>query len=435
MSLAELFTDHVVWLSLASQRALQATGFETLVISAGAPHTYFADDEQAPFHPTPHFVHWCPARGPHHLLKLLPGREPELIRVVPQDYWYERAPLGDPFWVDRFRITEVPDVEAAWNTLGAVPRGAYIGNETEPAAAAGLAVNPPALTARLDWQRSYKSAYEIACLEEASSLSARGHRAASAAFLAGASEIEIHHAYVEALGVVESELPFGTIVALDEKAATLHYQGKRTVGGGRVLLIDAGAPCRGYAADVTRTHATEACDVRFVALLHGMKKLQGELCAAVRPGFGFVDLHLQAHRAIAQLLVEHAFLRVEPEEAFDLGLSRPFFPHGLGHHLGIQVHDVAGRQADPEGTPAPPPKDHPFLRNTRRMEPGQVLTIEPGLYFIPMLLEPFRAGEHSGRFDWEGIDSLAPLGGIRVEDNVLVTESGHRNLTREHLPE
>jgi Xaa-Pro dipeptidase len=82
----------------------------------------------------------------------------------------------------------------------------------------------------------------------------------------------------------------------------------------------------------------------------------------------------------------------------------------------------------------PPPEGHPYLRNTRIMEAGQVFTIEPGIYFVEMLLEPFRAGASSVDFNWPLIDQLAPFGGIRVEDNVVVTSNGHRNLTREHLP-
>jgi Xaa-Pro dipeptidase len=97
------------------------------------------------------------------------------------------------------------------------------------------------------------------------------------------------------------------------------------------------------------------------------------------------------------------------------------------------VHDVAGKQADPAGTPAPPPREHPYLRNTRTIEAGHVFTIEPGLYFIPMLLRRFRSGADTAAFDWARIDALAPFGGVRVEDNVVVTAAGPRNLTREAL--
>ena len=131
---------------------------------------------------------------------------------------------------------------------------------------------------------------------------------------------------------------------------------------------------------------------------------------------------------------EADILRATPEEAVEKGLSRAFFPHGLGHHLGIQVHDVAGKQGAPDGTPAPPPMQHPTLRTTRTIEADQVFTVEPGLYFIPMLLRPFRENEHQASFNWTLIDELTPCGGIRIEDNLLVTASGHRNLTRPHLP-
>ena len=152
------------------------------------------------------------------------------------------------------------------------------------------------------------------------------------------------------------------------------------------------------------------------------------------PGMPFGDLHHLSHLKLAALLKEHGVLDAEPEQAVELGLTRPFYPHGLGHHLGIQVHDVAGKLAGPDGSFAPPPARHPSLRTTRKIEPGHVITIEPGCYFIPMLLRPFRENGQAQHFNWKLIDELSPMGGIRIEDDVLVTATGSRNLTREQLP-
>ncbi len=202
-----------------------------------------------------------------------------------------------------------------------------------------------------------------------------------------------------------------------------------------MLLLDAGVASRGYACDITRTTTATGCDPRFVALVGQMDALERELARAAAPGRPYLDVHLQAHQGVARVLSEIGVLRVSAEEAFAKGLTRAFFPHGVGHHLGIQVHDVAGRQADPTGTPAPPPPEHPYLRNTRTIEPGQVFTIEPGIYFIPMLLRPLRGGPLASAVDWKLVDALTPFGGVRIEDNVLVTETGPRNLTREVLPD
>ncbi|WP_373184095.1 M24 family metallopeptidase, partial [Halomonas campaniensis] len=107
------------------------------------------------------------------------------------------------------------------------------------------------------------------------------------------------------------------------------------------------------------------------------------------------------------------------------GITRAFCPHGLGHLLGVQVHDVAGR-LDGVGRPLPPPAEHPALRLTRELEAGMVVTMEPGLYVIPMLLAAHRG---SPEIDWERVDRLASHGGIRIEDNVRVTGRGPDNLT------
>jgi Xaa-Pro dipeptidase len=433
MPLTELFLDHLkVRLAYAGQ-ALAAHGFDTLVISSGAPYTHFADDQEAPFHTVPHFRHYCPITGPHHVLKLRPGKKPLLVRFAPEDFWYEQLPLGNPFWLAGFDLEEAPSLEAVWAAVGRPARATYIGNEPEPALAAGMEANPAGLTACLDWGRSYKTPYEVHCLEEATVRGAKGHMAGRQAFLAGASELEIHYAFVEAVECLESELAFPSIVAQNEKGATLHYENKRSFREGQTLLLDCGARTLGYASDITRVTTAPGCDPRFKALVAGMERNQKALAAAVAPGVPFGDLHHLSHLKLAALLKEHGILDAGPEQAVDLGLTRPFYPHGLGHHLGIQVHDVAGKLAGPDGSFAPPPARHPTLRTTRTIEPGQVITIEPGCYFIPMLLQPFRENGQGQRFNWKLIDQLSPLGGIRIEDDVLVTATGSRNLTREQL--
>jgi Xaa-Pro dipeptidase len=119
------------------------------------------------------------------------------------------------------------------------------------------------------------------------------------------------------------------------------------------------------------------------------------------------------------------------EEALALGLTSTFFPHGLGHLLGLQVHDVAGFAASETGGRIERPEGHPFLRLTRVLQPGMVVTIEPGLYFIDSLLSRLRASDHARHIDWTRVEALAPFGGIRIEDDVVCTTDAPENLSRE----
>jgi Xaa-Pro dipeptidase len=326
-------------------------------------------------------------------------------------------------------------VDAVWDRIGRPARGACLGDVPDRARAAGLEPNPPALSNLLDWGRSYKSPYEIRCLEEATALGVKGHLAAREAFLAGATEVEIHHAFVTAAGCVDHELAFPSIVALDPKGATLHYRNKRRVGHGRVLLVDCGVRVRGYGSDITRTSTAPACDPRFRDLARALQAVQLKLAGLLKPGLPFPQVHHHAHAELAALLHHAGILKGDLEASLAEGLTRPFMPHGLGHFLGITIHDVAGRFTGPDGAILPPPGHYPALRTTRVLEPRQVVTVEPGLYFIPMLLEPFRQGPQRNRFDWKLIDELTPFGGIRFEDNVVITGDGARNVTRECLPE
>lgn len=434
MDLKALFQDHLEQRMDSLGRALAATGREVLVVSSGVPFMYYADDHEAPFQGVPHFRHYCPIEGPHHVLRLEPGRRPLLVRYVPVDYWNEQTPMDGSYWADAFEIVEAPTPEAVWARVGRPARAACLGDEPAQAEAAGMAANPPDLEAILDWGRSFKTPYEIQALEAATELAARGHLASRDAFLAGASEVEIHHAFVQAVGCLDHQLAFPSIAALEPKGATLHYRNKRHCRHGKVLLLDCGARVRGYASDITRTFFAPDCDPRFKALARGLKGVQRKACAAMVPGVPFLEVHQLAHAALAEVLLQAGITDAGPEEAMAQGFTRTFMPHGLGHFLGITIHDVAGKATGPGGGLLQPPAHDPALRVTRTLEPGHVLTVEPGLYFIPMLLQPLREGPHAARFDWKLIDELTPLGGIRFEDNVVMTGSGARNVTQEYLP-
>jgi Xaa-Pro dipeptidase len=158
---------------------------------------------------------------------------------------------------------------------------------------------------------------------------------------------------------------------------------------------------------------------------------QQAMCAQVQAGVDYRQLHLDAHLALAGVLVDAGILRVSAEAAVATGVSSTFFPHGIGHGLGLQVHDVAGFAASDAGGTIPKPEGHPYLRLTRVLAPGMVVTIEPGLYFGDMLLEDLRNGPHADSVDWNRVDAFRPFGGIRIEDNVVCTDGAPANLTRE----
>ena len=427
-----LFIEHLASVSRALELAMERNEIDRLVIHAGLQRMAFRDDQPYPYRPNPWFSYFVPVLdAPGSLLEWTLGRQPRLRLVVPNDYWHSPPhPPIDP-WVKQFDVEVHTSPAEALRPLAAAadPGSAWIG---EPAPPEGpWRVNPPALLAELEDRRTRKTPYELACIREASRRAVAGHRAAARAFEAGASEYAIHLAYLAATGHTDNELPYGNIVALNENAATLHYQllERTAPAERRSLLIDAGASCGGYAADITRTW-TATPGGSFATLVRRMDSIQQTLCREVRIGVDWRDLHLRAHHEVAVLLAEMGVLRVTPDTAVAQGISGTFLPHGLGHLLGLQVHDVGGFRNLPRDEPVPPPAGHPHLRLTRRLEKGFVVTVEPGIYFIPSLLDRLRAGPFAAHVDWQLVDRLRPFGGVRIEDDVLVTANGQENLTR-----
>jgi Xaa-Pro dipeptidase len=429
---------HLQTLNTRWTHALEAAGFESVIVAAGAPRNYFLDDQSPPFRGNPHFTQWLPGQdSPHSALLIRPGERPRLYFFQPADYWHQ--PPETPTWNgDAFEILLFDDLAQLDQALRAAAatsnRTAFVG-EDPPPHLVGATGNPPRLLSELHYVRARKTAFEVACMARATERAVRGHVAARSAFEEGASEFAIHLRYLIAAGQTSEDLPYPSIVAQNAHAGVLHYQhyDRQPPACRRSFLIDAGATFRGYAADITRTYtATGAPDGdRFDALVQALDAAQQTLIRSIRPGADYVTLHESAHRAIADILVDQGLLRCTAEQAFETGLTRTFLPHGLGHLIGLQTHDVGGLQAAPDGTPRPPPAAYPALRLTRPVEVDQVFTIEPGLYFIPQLLTEAADSGQRRLIDWDLVQRLAPFGGIRIEDNVVVTGTGVRNLTRE----
>ena len=175
--------------------------------------------------------------------------------------------------------------------------------------------------------------------------------------------------------------------------------------------------------------AQHAQHEEFAELLKRMEQHQQALVSQVQPGMSFGSLHHRMHEQLTDLLINAGVIECDADAALELGLSETFCPHGLGHLLGLQVHDVGGHLADRNGTPRPPPANYPALRFTRDLEVGQVFTVEPGLYFIPSLLAKLRTT--NAPVNWTIVERLSGYGGIRIEDNVCVTADGVENLTRD----
>jgi Xaa-Pro dipeptidase len=434
---AELESSFGPYLATVAARtalALEACGYSALLVHSGSLLTIFEDDRTYPFEAHAPFKVWTPLGDvPDCFVYFEPSHRPVLIFHRPADFWYKAAELPKAYWTRHFDIRPAPDLAAARKHLPHdLSKVAYIGDAFLDLSSWGVgAVNPRNLMRHLDYGRAAKTPYELACMREASRLGARGHRAAARAFTEGASEFEIELEFMKACGLREQELPYNPIIALNDGGAVLHYQvlEKQAPTERHSLLIDAGAEFGGYASDITRTHALREGD--FATLIQKMDEMQQTICAGLRAGVDWRDVHLRTHALTGKLLRDADIISCNADEAVASGVTSVFLPHGIGHLLGLQVHDAGGFMESPEGGDIPRPEGHPFLRLTRTLQKGFVVTVEPGIYFIDQLLDAARADTRGGKINWSRVASLRKFGGIRIEDNVAITETGCENLTRE----
>lgn len=431
-SLNSLYAAHLAEQQARTEHALQRGGYDALLIASGIEKFAFLDDRPYVFQTNPHFKLWVPlVQHPDSWLVIRPGHKPRLVYCQPEDYWHVPPAAPSGFWVEHFELIVVRRPEDARQHLQVPGRLAIIG-EADAALDGVVPNNPPQVLNPLHYARAVKTPYELLRLREASALGAKAHLAAQRAFREGRSEAEIHRAYLAASGHAERDLPYGNIVALNEHAAVLHYQYQdvKAPAQSLSLLVDAGAHSVGYASDITRT--TGNGDANFQALIDAMEAAQLRLVDGVRAGVDYRDVHLASHREIAGVLRQLGIVKMDEEAMVAERVTATFLPHGIGHLLGLQVHDVGGFMANEDGGVIDKPEGHRYLRLTRVLRPGMVVTIEPGLYFIPMLLEQLRATPAAAQVDWALVKHLSAFGGVRIEDDVACSDGGApENMTRD----
>ena len=286
-------------------------------------------------------------------------------------------------------------------------------------------------------QRSVKTALEIEQIEIALDIAYQMHTTAMKMTQPGIYEREISGT-IEGIALArDSRMSFPVIYSVNGQTLHNHYHGN-LMQKGDIAVNDSGAesPLH-YAGDITRTIPVSG---RFTEKQKGIYNLvlamQQQTIAAIKPGIEFRQIHLLACRVLVQGLHELNLMTGDFDQAIDAGAHALFFPHGLGHMMGLDVHDMESLGEDRVGYDDTIQRSPQFglrsLRLGRKLEPGFVVTVEPGIYFIPELIAQWKAQKKFTEFiNYNQVEKYLNFGGIRLEDDVLVTETAGRVLGKD----
>ena len=285
---------------------------------------------------------------------------------------------------------------------------------------------------RLDAVRRRKDFAEIALLGRAVKATAAGHAKASEVIRPGISERHIQiELEAEMFRQGADSVGYGTIVGVGSHAAVLHFEpGDRIVNSDDVVLIDAGGAIAGYTADVTRTYpAGDRFTPRQQVIYDLVLAAEVEGISKCCVGTEWHDVHRAAATVLAGGLRDLGILKGEVEGLLDSGAIALFFPHGIGHMTGLGVRDVGGHAP---GRDEPQPCCGVRVRIDLPLEENFLMTVEPGIYFVPAILDdPEKRERFRDSVDWDSLDAWRSVGGVRIEDNVLVTANGPHVITAE----
>ena len=297
-----------------------------------------------------------------------------------------------------------------------------------------------ALTQAIIQMRLIKSTEEIKELENAGMIGYAMHITAMRMCQPGVAEQEIA-GMIEGIAISKgSRVSFPTILSMNGQ--TLHnHDHSGILEPGRLMLCDAGAENNNYyASDFTRTVPVGGNYVSRQKEIHNIVlQALNESIALAKPGITYKSVHRNAYKIIFEGLRELGLVKGDTEEALSLGVPALFMPHGLGHAMGIDVHDMEDLGETLVGYDSEIQRDTLFgyrsLRFGKRLEPGHVLTVEPGIYFVPQLIEKWKAEKmHTDFICYDKLNAFYNFGGIRLEDDILITNDGCRLVYQKRLP-
>jgi len=289
-------------------------------------------------------------------------------------------------------------------------------------------------------QRSVKSKEEIAEIEKALGISYEMYKAIMNTAKPGKYERELVGEIEGIISSFGSHYSFPTILTINGETLHNHFHGNKLTKN-RLLIIDSGAESpEHYASDITRTFPVGG---KFFSKQKDIYEivLESQLCAikSLKPGERYRDIHLKVAEIIAQGMKDLGLMKGNVTDAVEKGAHALFFPHGLGHMMGLDVHDMEDLGEDLVGYDDTVKRSDQFglayLRLAKKLKPDYVFTVEPGIYFIPALIDQWSSEKrHKEYINYSKVEKFKGFGGIRIEDDVLVTNNGYRVLGRKAIP-
>lgn len=276
--------------------------------------------------------------------------------------------------------------------------------------------------------RRYKDQGEVELVKKLAGIANEGYKKLKTYIRPGVSERDIQIAYETEVQRAGSErLPYDTIVGAGTNSAVLHaIPTSRIVKENDIVLIDAGADIQDYCVDVTRVYsATGTLDQRQKTIFDIVLRAQTSSINLCKPGIEWSEVHLASAREIAKGLKDLGIMKCSVDEALESSAVSVFFPHGVGHMVGLRVRDVGGKY-----NPNPKKYAGARLRVDIPLKENYIMTVEPGLYFISALLNDEETkATYKNQINFAEAEKWSDFGGVRLEDDILVKSTGYENLT------